>query len=1391
MTVDVPERWLRRWHLSGAGVENVWHYTREELACRSGRLLLRGANGTGKTTLLEGLCPYLLDPRAQALSSGKNRATSLESLMKEGSEGRRRNGCLWLSFTAPRQASEAEDLGEVHYGVRLEYAQGCNPAVDVVPFWTPRLPGEGRDDLSQLSREEFTEAITGDGGEVFADTDRYVAHLAHVVFGTEASGLKRLARRIRKIRNPGLLAGLNPREAENELREVLPTVSPDVLRVCEDALAATEDTRLRYARAEKTTRLVEDLAAAWTQECVRHLRQSSEAARKALKRLEQAAAEERAAEESARIDGEERERLSEAVSGLDEAVEITRSRAETLARSAAASDVTHARVAAQAAEHRHASDCNALLLSGQMARERTEALLRLASAAAAQTDFIERECGGAGVPLSLQVPVTVTRRPQDAVLRVGRTVTQAVPQVEVSTDALSAERSAASLSEAAEHMRQRGNQAQLLLQAYRDVADPEERARRAREKAEWAAQAAEKAGARRAESEERLQEHVFALACRIETWADSCRAEIAAPDLRLADVAAAAREWRQGGECGRVVFEAEEVAQRVSSKASEAGSRARTRAKHHRKETGRALKAAQDAARRAQEWRSGRLLPFPRPAWSPKGTGEENAFAAAVDWNTGGPTGHLRDVLEAVLGAAGLLGAVLTAEGVEGADGWQVQARGPVLPLEQSLARVLSPVPGHGQAEVAAQVLRRIALVPDAGLRDAVQAVLVIGTDGSYRCGPLLGRLPETTVHRPPLASHIGIQARRAAVLREAAAAQDESDQWSHTAARHEHAAQLLDHFGQQTKMLAGSFPQQLVGKASAAEAVRADHARAAAAAHDEAAAEDRLACEREAEHRAALDQWRRQAAAFELPDERDLVEEEAQSLRLRRAAMAQAAERVRALGATLPEIDQACDSVREALTGLRDAHTTAERSHGDLLSAQTALEVCRERSSLDDLNVEQQAEEAAQQLSLLSGQLAARRGEYTRAVEAAAAAESRRGHAIKDLRTAEQSAEDMVTHVAELADVPGLREALAWHADAKDLSGAWLASLQDALAQVPQTPASASLEECADNLRAHLREEPDDGWRLGRGPVPEPMPGHQLLLAGKRLPPPTAAAQAAARRDQALGAYNAADAQALDRFVLGRIPAAISTAWVELQDWVKDVNAQMSLASASSGVGVQISVRVRDDLSPAVRTIYELTCKVSDADRTPEQQQQIGQALQAVLRMGGHDTADEHRRDTERGRRLRDAINVRDWVEIKYMVTRGDQRQEKWGGNGVTVSQGESRLIVLAPMLAALAAAYRPLPAHAAKLAALDEVPGEIDEKGRDGIAAYVASLDLDLICTSHNWDGSPGAWDGIDIYDLEKTADGTVVTFEEMRLYDHLLLEATGNALPAQNHHTGQVEA
>ncbi len=127
---------------------------------------------------------------------------------------------------------------------------------------------------------------------------------------------------------------------------------------------------------------------------------------------------------------------------------------------------------------------------------------------------------------------------------------------------------------------------------------------------------------------------------------------------------------------------------------------------------------------------------------------------------------------------------------------------------------------------------------------------------------------------------------------------------------------------------------------------------------------------------------------------------------------------------------------------------------------------------------------------------------------------------------------------------------------------------------------------------------------------------------------------------------------------------------------------------------------------------------------------------------------------------RVTSAVDIRDWVEVHYEVTRPGGKTQRWSAK-TGLSGGERRLVVLAPMLAAIAAGYDRFDAKAPRLVTLDEVPAEVDERGREGLARYIAELDLDLICTSFQWDGCPGAWDGVDAFDLEAGPDGTVVAF------------------------------
>ncbi|MFG2489395.1 SbcC/MukB-like Walker B domain-containing protein [Streptomyces virginiae] len=1374
--VDGIERWWRRWHLIGAGVDNVWHYTREVLSCPSGRWLARGPNGTGKTTLLEGLCPFLLDPAHHHLSSASGRATSLVSLMKGGAVGRRRIGCVWISFAPPGNPSSGDaDAGEQHYGLRLEYAQSSN-SVETVPFRLPVVPGQDGSDLSTMGRDDFCAWAAEQGGEVFPSTAAYVADLAQRVFSCGPDTLKQIARRIKKVRNPGLLSGLTPADAAAELRKVLPTVSSGVVKATQEALAAAEVTRQRYERDAKTAQVLEELGAAWSYAVGRISAEAIDLAIASARALEENQTGAESARTNAEVCARAMAELQHLIRDLTAKEREADGRAQALARDVAASDVARAQHEATHLQTGHEKDCEILAARVEAAARATGDVQNATDAVSDLMEEVARACRRAQVPAAVAAPVTV-QRSEPPPLLIGERSFEPVAHLAVTVDEPAAEQIAEQLSQTRTQLERRGEEATATALAYADVERLEEESVRARQLADAAADTAQEATARHQVTLEHVQERVVALSARVEAWAQTVRGGCRTPRLDVGVISADAREWPGERECSRVIHDASRLAQKVAVAAETGILYARSRADHHTGRAEQARHAAEEAAGRAKRLSSGELLPLPGPEWR-TGSDDKQAFACAIDWKPGASGSAVRDVAEAVAAATGLLSAELTSRGAAAHGRWLVRPYGPALPAQQSLAAILQAVPGHPLKEIAARVLERVAYLPSATGADAdrVPAGLVVGADGTFRAGPMTGRLPLGT-GVAPRASHIGATARQAAALRAAAAAQAECDRWQRAGSRHVRAAHVMAQFADTVQELTAQFPRDSVSEADRAETTRAEASRAAHTACAHAAQQDRLAQDKESSHRGVLGRWRTTAVTLGLPDTILAVREEARLAGLRAAAVGEASDLVQGIGRLLCEARSATGRASAASEQAQRAAREAQASYVAVRNSLAALEACRQRSGMDELALVEAADAARDVHEHIRQDLDEAQSRLAGISAQAGAAQQAEQDAARRLQEAGPAADDALARVRQLLAFDGVQELLGCpspkegEAECGEGTG-WLTELRARLTNLPA--AGAPLEDCAAAVRAHLSGEADD-WQLGHGHVPDGLPTHQLTLAGRRgMSPRAAAREAALRLASARAAYDTAEDQALQQFVLGRIPTAISTAWVDLHDWVDKVNTQMKLAAASSGVGVQLKVDLASDLTPSRALIHDLTCNIGDAERTPEQQHSVGQELLAVMRHG------EEGGSADRATRLAEAIDIRNWVTVKYMIRRADGTTQQWGARQTTISGGESRLIVLAPMLAALSAEYRHLPAHALRLCALDEVPGEVDEQGRDGIAAYTASLDLDLMCTSHHWDGSPGAWDGVDIHDLTKSSTGIIIA-EPMHLYSRQLLAATDH-LPTQ---------
>lgn len=943
-----------------------------------------------------------------------------------------------------------------------------------------------------------------------------------------------------------------------------------------------------------------------------------------------------------------------------------------------------------------------------------------------------------------------------------------------------------SWSELANTHRQRGQAASLALTDHHSVATALAHAQTKKEEADRLETAVDEQAqlSRRADSEARTAAEAVLAALR--TWAP------AHPDLRGITTDPANADQADGDD-NSDTFEAWDVtdltalddaepaltlatldtwADLAIRLAATRAARDEEQARVHNADAAQQASDAADLRRQAAQLRAGKLLPLPRPHWSPTAD-DTAALGTLLEWqgdladNSADTTGvdgdsvlaRRRALLEVALVASGVLAAALTSAGAQTST-WTITPSGSV--ATTALDTVLSVQPDHPLADVASAVLSRIALVPSAtGTHDT--AHLLIGADGTFRAGVLLGDAAAAAVEQLgalPAAAHVGARQRLEAARRTAERLDAQANALDTQAGELRTLAATLKTRAGQTRQRASTFPPR-------SELARAETARAAAAQQLASLETQRLTAKGIAEaaaqvHRFEQDGWVARTRGNNLPADVEELNSLASAGKQRADSLSGVARRLATQ--LLPRVDRLLRAlpdetdVAEVLARLKGA---AEFAHNTAQATKRTVEQLR-------LNAGQSIAEAQDKHARLTEELLEAEEELSPATERRKDLLQKRSdlhgkvEAAKELLSgAQPEAVAKLHHLQLLLAQPAVAEVLT-----PDTGGS---SERVGVGAVLDEAESDALLEGIERLLTGRRSTPRNlvasrydqaradvahTWTLARGDAGQDLPELDLYVlthADHEYTPTSAAARAmqlAARAERQL----AEDEQAaLNEFVIGRLPSAISDAWHKLLDWKNEVNSKMRSAAASSGVGVQVETQLRTDLNEADRTVYELCCRVSDADRVDEQKQQVGKALQSLIAAApGEDMLE----------RLGNAVDIRNWVDVRYLISRPGKPPSRWSPR-TGLSGGERRLVVLAPMLAAIAACYDRLGPTGLRLAALDEVPAEVDERGREGLARYLAELDLDLICTSYLWDGSPGAWDGIDAHDLEAGPDETVVAF------------------------------
>jgi len=1385
-----------RWVLHRAGITNVYQYGDEILRFAGGRLLLRGVNGSGKSTAMNMLLPFLLEADTRRIDAAGEQSGVLRSWMLSGRDEQQPVGYLWI---------------ELRCGDRY-LTCGCgiraNRSTDRVTTWwfvTDRRPGvdlalvEAR---TPLGADALRAAL---GPNAVFTHDQRAAYRAEVrsrLYG--GADLDQHLRLLHVVRNPRVGDRIDL-DLPTYLTDALPQLSEAALddaaqpledleehrRNVEDltrtagALDALDAVYRAYARAELHHR-AGDLAGLVNDHRARQRAETR--AREALTAAE--GVRDRAQQEIDRLGADER-RLRTEVDALTSrdayqaGAELTDLRAHVvdLDRQVAAAVDEVAERAKRAAGAREA-----------LAGARDDAESDLATLRDALSD-LGRLAVLAGLAVQApDAPAVPTRRPAtgDATGDVG------LPAGAVYADPLRAR--LADVRAAARGRRDDVREVRAALDgvdraataldvAERHVADAE-----AAERAALATFTAARTDADRAV--EGWREALGAWTGRLDAHR---RAEgltpvdpgvLAVPDL--------------AGERDAVTDALTDVAQATVD--------------HHQR-----IAAALDARRateqsvvdeldaRVTELRARTLPDPPAGAWQRPDRGA--CLADLIDFRPEVDE-RARARLEAAMEAAGLLGAELTPDGsLTLADGQLVAGTSPPVPAPlATLLTVTVPddlAPTVDPAAVA-RVLDGISTRPDDLAAGSDRTVVT--SDGRFRTGVLRGR------HTKDRAEHIGVTARRAALARQRAEAEAALVEARRTVAgtdaervrRGELAAEAV------------AIRRVLPSPAPVADAlVRAGHAELAldgARATLDRRRDDRRSAD--AAHADAVDASRRVASTQSLPPDWPGLDRVADTIREVTAGCDRIDSAVAALVRAVAAWARQGDAWQQAV----DDEARSERNHADLERRREP--VAMKLATLEDaVGIEYDEIVAAiavseADLEATGDRLEAARNRHVDAVAAVATCAGDLRRADDARGGAEQRCVSALGQLRRVLAVPGLVASAvgddpvavagadvgedglggsggegvgdgdhrgsagdpARHGDRAGRPDAGDAPA-DGPADVPAFPAvyespggARTLADAivaripppdrgptsADGVRQSLRQRRD---ALGAGwDAEDRQPDDALPLTVEvtgplgRMPLREASTRVHGQLRSMAGLLSAKQDQALRNLLQGLIAREVAEKLHAARELVDLMNRRLDSVTTSHGIGVTLRWARRDDLDAGLADTIALLAKPPDL-RTVDEDRALTAALSARIAEARRDDPEAPYREL-----IARVLDYRAWYRMGVILRRPGRSDERLTRR-TALSEGEKKMVSYLPLFAAVAASCDALaesePA-APRFVLLDDAFAKVSEDNHAKLFGLLVQLDLDFIATSERLWGTHATVPELAITEVLRDADLGVIVLE-----------------------------
>lgn len=261
---------MKRWQMNRMGILNFWLYDEEVFELEQGRLLFRGANGSGKSVTMQSFIPLVLDgdKRPERLDSFGSRDRRMEYYLLGDSETGHmdRTGYLWIEFyheekqlyktigIALRARRGAAQMG--FWGFLLDDGRRINQNFYLYdhPNWLEtkkKVP---------LTRKALTEAI-GVGGTVVQEQAAYRELVKKNIFGFKDNNdsYKDLLKLLLEIRSPKLSKEFRPSSIYSILTNSLPALTEVELGDLSDVLEDMDQIAERLEELQIHIKEVESL----------------------------------------------------------------------------------------------------------------------------------------------------------------------------------------------------------------------------------------------------------------------------------------------------------------------------------------------------------------------------------------------------------------------------------------------------------------------------------------------------------------------------------------------------------------------------------------------------------------------------------------------------------------------------------------------------------------------------------------------------------------------------------------------------------------------------------------------------------------------------------------------------------------------------------------------------------------------------------------------------------------------------------------------------------------------------------------------------------------------------------------------------------------------------